>query len=87
MSKKKKIENTPVVNTPEVVANNLLDALKDKYNTVLVVGIDKDGKIGVESTHPSYVTCQYLLARASFVLSANENFPQAKKEPEVAATN
>lgn len=53
-------------------ANKVLEESKDKFNIVLVIGLDTKGHIDINSNLPQYPTMQYMINRAGFELLIHE---------------
>jgi len=64
--------------TPPHITSVILDANKDKFPAVIVLGISEDGNINLDSNLTSYPMVQYILNKASFNLFVHETAP--KKE-------
>jgi len=53
-------------------ANKVLEESKDKFNIIIVIGLDEKGNIDVNSNLPQYPTLQYMINRAGFELLIHE---------------
>ncbi len=63
--------------TPPHITSVILDANKDKFPAVIVLGVSEDGNINLDSNLTTYPMIQYILNKASFNLFA---FETSKKE-------
>jgi len=77
-------ENKPV-RTPN---NVLMDAV-DKLDFVVVLGLDKNQDLLIDTNRPTYEFVQYMLARASYKTAQleDDNLIQRKQAQMVAAEN
>lgn len=61
-------------------ANKVLEESKNKFDVVIVIGLDNKGKIDINANLPQYPTMQYMISRAAFELNVHEmNYMQQKE--------
>jgi hypothetical protein len=74
--KKKKEE------APQDITSVILEQNKGKFPAVVVIGVNPDGNINLDSNLTSYSMLQYILNKASFNLFVHESAPKREEVQE-----
>ena len=72
-----------------VTVNEVLDNSKDRFQQVIVIGVDAKGELDVNTNTPAFPLLHYLINRAAFKLNVYEDrelaVRRAKEEAELEA--
>jgi hypothetical protein len=56
-----------------ITPNDVLENSKDKFTQVVVIGVDKNGELDINTNNPSFPLLHFLLNRAIFKLNVFED--------------
>lgn len=54
------------------LVNEVLEQSKGKFNSIVVIGFDVEGKFDIATTLNNYPSIQYLLSKAAFEMQVHE---------------
>lgn len=76
---------TKVAQTNKTV-NELLEENKDKHETILLIGFNKNGKIHIDTNRPTFEFVNYAINRANYNINHLETAQVLQSEHELPAS-